>query len=400
MLLNAARAHDEMARQRLDLLLCVAPKNVYYISGHHSDWMFDVRWSGAAALPARHDIPACLFVHDVELTALAERPSWMPLLRVWTATVCGEPVPHFSISEGCEPDDLDRRTLALMELTHGSAAEDLCSAVLAYLRESLPPDARVGYDDPEFAAMLREAVPSLQMIDARPALAAIRAIKTADEILLMRQAAERNQRALLAAAAVARPGITWTEVHRAYMREAVGQDCRPFCMYVGAGRRSMGLHADNDYKISAGDQLCFDAMLTFHNYFGDVQRTFVLGEPSPRLRRAWKAIGDAAEACYASMRPGTDTAELRQSAIDRVRTAGLDGFRHAFVHGLGLDHIEHPNGVSGFAPFRLETGMVVNMDLEFCEIGFGGVYFEDSVIIRDDGPERLYTLPRNLIELS
>ena len=62
MLLNAARAHDEMARQRLDLLLCVAPKNVYYISGHHSDWMFDVRWSGAAALPARHDVPACLFV--------------------------------------------------------------------------------------------------------------------------------------------------------------------------------------------------------------------------------------------------------------------------------------------------------------------------------------------------
>jgi Xaa-Pro aminopeptidase len=400
MLLNAARAHDEMARRRLDLLLCVAPKNVYYLSDHHSDWMFDVRWSGAAALPARDDLPACLFVHDVELTALAERPSWMPLLRVWTATVCGEPVPHFSVGDGCEPDPLERRTLALMELTRSSAAADLRGAVAAHLRESLPPDARVGCDDPEFAALLREAMPSLRTVDARPALAAIRAVKTDDELALMREAAARNQRAVLVAAAAARPGTTWAEVRRAYMREAVEQDCRPFCMYVGAGRRSMGLHADDGYGIKAGDQLCFDAMLTFHNYFGDVQRTFVTGAPSRRLRQAWKAVGDAAEACYADMRPGKDTAELRQSAIDRVRAAGLGGFRHAFVHGLGLDHLEHPAGAAGFEPFRLEAGMVVNMDLEFCEIGFGGVYFEDTVIIRDDGPERLYSLPRALIELA
>lgn len=399
MLLNAARAHEEMARRRLDLLLCVAPKNVYYMSGHHSDWMFDVRWSGAAALPARDDLPACLFVHDVELTALAERPSWMPLLRVWTATVCGEPVPHFSVDDGSEPDELERRTLALMERTYGTAASDLRAAVLAHLRESLPPDARIGCDDPEFAALLREAMPSLQTVDARPALAAIRAVKTDDELALMREAAARNERAVLAAAAAARPDTTWAEVHRAYMRAAVEQDCRPFCMYVGAGRRSMGLHADNDYAIRPGDQLCFDAMLTFGNYFGDVQRTFVVGGPSRRLQQAWKAVGDAAEACYADMRPGKDTAELRRSAIERVRAAGLGGFRHAFVHGLGLDHIEHPTGAAGFEPFRLETGMVVNMDLEFCEIGFGGVYFEDTVVIREDGPERLYTLPRTLIEL-
>lgn len=44
--------------------------------------------------------------------------------------------------------------------------------------------------------------------------------------------------------------------------------------------------------------------------------------------------------------------------------------------------------------------MVVNMDLEYCELGFGGIYFEDTVVVRAGGPERLYLLPRELIELN
>lgn len=161
----------------------------------------------------------------------------------------------------------------------------------------------------------------------------------------------------------------------------------------------MGLHANDHYPIRAGDQLCFDAMLTYRNYFGDLQRTFVVGEPSNALREAWSAISEAAEACYAMMRPGISTADLRQMALERVRARGLVGFRHAFVHGLGLDHIEHPAGIAGFEPFTLEAGMVINMDLEFCEIGFGGVYFEDTVIIQHGVPERLYSVPRELIRI-
>lgn len=400
MLLNASRAQLQMAQRDLDLLLCVAPKNVYYLSDHHSDWMFDVRWTGAAALPrANSNAPPCLFVHDVELTALAEQPSWMPLLRTWTATVCGELVPHFSIRRGSNLDPLEHRTLELMSVTEQTARGDLCAAVVAYLQEFLPNDACIGCDDPEFATLLLASCPKLKIEDARPVLAAIRAVKTEPELALMREAARRNQRALLAAAAAAHPGVSWAEVCRAYQRESVEQDCRPICFYVGAGRRSMGLHANDHYPIRAGDQLCFDAMLTYRNYFGDLQRTFVVGEPSNALREAWSAISEAAEACYAMMRPGISTADLRQMALERVRARGLVGFRHAFVHGLGLDHIEHPAGIAGFEPFTLEAGMVINMDLEFCEIGFGGVYFEDTVIIQHGVPERLYSVPRELIRI-
>jgi Xaa-Pro aminopeptidase len=384
----------------VDALVCVQPKNVYYLSSHQSDWIFDRAWAAAAVLPRLHRGDGALVVHDVELTALAERPATLPALRTYAATVCGEVVPHFSIAPDPVLDELERRTCALLEATLPSARATLIDATVQFITDVVGHASVLACDDPEFAVALGEHLPRATLIEGRTLLNRIRAVKTEPELALLREAARRNERALQAAFGAARPGVTWAEVHRTYMTSVTSQDCRPFCLYVGAGRRSMGLHADHDYALVAGDQLCFDAMLTYERYFGDAQRTCVLGPPSRALRHAWSAVSTAAEACYAELRPGADTGELRTRAVETTRAAGLPNFRHAFVHGLGLDHLEHPTELREFAPFTLEEGMVVNMDLEYCELGFGGIYFEDTVIVRADGPERLYSLPRELIELN
>jgi hypothetical protein len=43
--------------------------------------------------------------------------------------------------------------------------------------------------------------------------------------------------------------------------------------------------------------------------------------------------------------------------------------------------------------------MVLNIDMELHEIGWGGLFFEESMLVTADGAERLYTLPRALIEV-
>ena len=43
--------------------------------------------------------------------------------------------------------------------------------------------------------------------------------------------------------------------------------------------------------------------------------------------------------------------------------------------------------------------MVVNIDLEVHELGFGAVAFEESMLITATGAERLISLPRELITL-
>lgn len=43
--------------------------------------------------------------------------------------------------------------------------------------------------------------------------------------------------------------------------------------------------------------------------------------------------------------------------------------------------------------------MVINIDLEVHELGFGAVAFEESMLITESGAERLISLPRELIRL-
>jgi Xaa-Pro aminopeptidase len=162
----------------------------------------------------------------------------------------------------------------------------------------------------------------------------------------------------------------------------------------------MGLWADHDYPVPAGEPICLDAMLTYQRYFGDAQRTAVVGTPSKKLEKYWQAVSMAAAECYAEMRPGVSTATLCDRAIETVQRLGVPHFRHAFVHGLGLDHLELPGDGRGFNHFMLEAGMVVNMDLEVCELGFGGIYFEQSMLITPNGSESLYSMPRELARLT
>ncbi len=49
--------------------------------------------------------------------------------------------------------------------------------------------------------------------------------------------------------------------------------------------------------------------------------------------------------------------------------------------------------------FPIEENMVLNMDMELHEIGWGGLFFEETVRITADGAERLYSLERDLIRV-
>src|SRR5262249_40918307 len=137
-----------------------------------------------------------------------------------------------------------------------------------------------------------------------------------------------------------------------------------------------------------------------NRYFADIQRTCVLGKASTKLETYWDAVKAGVDATYAEMRPGVTTAALREKAINVIRRNGVPEFRHAFIHGLGLEHLEVPTGYGELTGFPLEEGMVINMDIEICEIGFGGTVFEETRLITRDAPERFSEMPRELIRLN
>jgi Xaa-Pro aminopeptidase len=400
MLLNLERARERLARDNVDAWVCVLPKHVYYLSDYESDWLFDFPWVACAILPRDPSISPALIVHDVELTNLAEKPSWIPLLRAYFASIDGSTYPHYVADETNVLEPLEEGVLR-SEAEYALTGETSClSAAISTIRSLGLGSSRIGFDDLRFRDACCSALPEITGVDAIGSLLWTRQIKSPAELQLMEEAARRNQRAVESALAACRTGATWRAVRRAYCVSAAREDCCPASFFVGAGRKSMGIWSDYDYPIQRSEPICIDAMLTFRRYFGDVQRTAVIGVAPEKLHKYWKAVQTAAAECYSEMKPGVSTADLRQRAIRTARKLGIPHFRHAFVHGLGLDHLELPGEGRTFGAFTLEAGMLVNMDLEVCELGFGGVYFEETMRITASGAEPLYSLPRELISLS
>jgi Xaa-Pro dipeptidase len=400
MLANLARARERLLRDGADAWVCVQPKNVYYLSDYESDWLFDLPWAACAILTADDERESTLVVHDVELTNLAERPSWMPRVRPYFAAVGGRAFAHYAAPDDAELDPLEREVLRIEAEWEPHGDGSCVAAAVAALRRLGLAHARVGFDDLRFRDACTAALPGIQPFDAQPALLWTRQVKTNAELTIMREAAARNQGAIGAALDTVTEGVPWRHVRRAYCVAAASADCAAQSFFVGAGRKSMGLWADMDYPVPRHAPVCLDAMLTYRRYFGDAQRTAVVGEPTAKLERYWNAVSTAAAEAYDAMRPGVSTADLRARAIDTVRRLGVPHFRHAFVHGLGLDHLELPGEGRDFGTFTLEADMVVNMDLEVCELGFGGVYFEQTMRITERGAECLYTMPRELVRLQ
>lgn len=401
MLLNRERANEIMDREGLDALIAVGANNVYYLSDFETDFLYDVPWVACAILPRDPHVAPCLIVTEIEAAVLVQRPTWMPDVKMYFFGIYGGVLKVHTFHERTKLTGEDRAISDMVARAEQRNFAGISEAASAALAERGLGSARVGLDDTRFAGLLGDTLRHAKVVDATNLFLEIRMVKTPEEIVILREAAQKNQRAIEAAIGAIRDGATWYEVSNTYEIAVAQQGARVFASFNGAGIRSAGAaRPDARYPIRPGDQVCFDSMLKWRRYMGDAQRSIVLGEPSARLQKAWNAYAAGISEAYDTLRPGISTGELRNRTIHTVRTNGLPSFELAFSHGIGLDHIEVPFIAGGtLGDFPVQQNMVLNVDMELHEIGWGGLFFEESMLITAQGAERLYTLPRDLIRV-
>ena len=401
MLLNRERANEIMDREGLDALIAVTPNNVVYLSDYDTDFIFDVPWLACAILPRSPDIAPCLITTEIEAVVLHERPTWMPDLRLYYFGIYGGVLKVHTFAKDIEFTEEERAMRRMVDDVEQNNYVGVFETAAKALQDMGLTKAKLGFDDTRFADVLGDAIKDATVSDATNLLFEIRMVKTPDEIEILRTAAIKNEAAMQKAFAAIHEGGTWGDVVTAYEVGVAEQGGRVLAAFNGAGRKSAGAgRVFKDYPIAIGDQVCFDSMMRWRRYMGDCQRTVVLGDPSKKMETYWKGYAAGIEACYDSMKPGLSTGNLRNTAIDTVRKNGCPTFELAFIHGIGLDHIEVPFIAGGtLGDFQIEKNMVLNMDFELHEVGWGGMFFEESMLITENGAERLYRLPRDLIRL-
>ena len=266
---------------------------------------------------------------------------------------------------------------------------------------------------------LDERKADTELVRAAGTVEALREVKDAGEVALLRLACEAADAALtdLVARGGLRPGRTEREVSRELEGLMLdhGADAISFETIVAAGPNSaIPHHRPTDAVLAEGDFVKIDFGALVAGYHSDMTRTFVLGKAGKAA--AWQLeiyqlVAESQRAGREALRAGADLREVDGAARQLIVDAGYgEQFSHGLGHGVGLQIHEAP-GIGATSAGTLLAGSVVTVEPGVYLPGRGGVRIEDPLVVasaptpRTSGtasptPELLTRFPKELAILT
>ncbi|MEJ3750902.1 Xaa-Pro peptidase family protein [Actinomycetes bacterium KLBMP 9797] len=399
MLANLDRLARRMDELGLDGLVATTAENVYYLTGIASVGLEIFPHSGQCyAVVTRNRLAHPHFVAtrcdlDQALDAAVGLDG-----AIGYGTFFREP------PDGAPLTAREERLRTLWD--GGPAPATPLDALVETLRRAGLETARIAVDEdgvPPFGFFdgLREALPAADVRTAAGLLRGVRKVKTPAETARVAAAAAVAEQAMLATAAIAKPGVTERDLVREFERTVAGAGGRPkfTCIKIGAAGVA-GQSYPGSEKLRPGDHIWFDVGCVVDGYWSDIARVFSLGEPGPKVARYYDAMRAGVERAIAEARPGMTGKELFDITMEAVRESGVPHYRRNHTgHGIGVEIYDQVL----IAPDNghvIEEGTVVNIETPYYEFGFGAVQVEDPFVVRAEGNEVLTTLGRELTVLK
>jgi Xaa-Pro dipeptidase len=394
-LLNAPRARNLLREATLDGVITSTLENSFYFSGI---WNFGYELfpynAEAYVVVNADDVAAGTVVTSVGEAdiALAANPTLTGIVTYGAFSRVAPPGVQLTVDE----ERVKKITIDVQP------APNPVDALAAALKQQGLVGGSVGVDERGanrgLIDALRERLPDTRFTPAADLLRRIRMVKTAAEHQRLIDTLRITEAAFAATTAAAYPGVTERELKRVFDTTLVAAGARPAFALIRFGRgMALGQVEPGDTKLERGDYIWYDIGCTYRGYRSDIGRIVAVGEPSQRLRELFDASRQGQDRAFELMRPGTPAGAVFEGAVERVREAGIPHYeRHHVGHGIGVEFYDAPVLAAGVET-PLEEGMVFEVETPYYELGFGGTFIEDTVIIRAHGPEIVTRLSRDLI---
>jgi len=253
-----------------------------------------------------------------------------------------------------------------------------------------------------FVLRLRAALDPMELVEAGPAMGALRRIKTPDEVERLRLAASAADQAMDEIRRERFAGRTEADVAariRALLVEA-GHETAEFSIVASGPNGASPHHEPGDRVISQGDAVVLDIGGFRDGYGSDTSRTVFVGDVPREFALLYDVLKQAQLAACTSVAPGVAAQEVDRAARHVIAEGGYgDAFIHRTGHGIGLDIHEEPYIVDGNLE-PLLPGYAFSIEPGIYIAGRWGARIEDIVVCTEEGSEVLNRSSRELVSVD
>lgn len=266
-------------------------------------------------------------------------------------------------------------------------------------------DLRLGFESDfvtwEIHRNLVKSLPQAELIPIQ--IDALRMIKDADELNLLKTAVDIADSAFNQILSIIKPGITELEIalELEYQMRKLGSNKPAFDTIVASGARGALPHGQASTKvIENGDFITIDFGAVYQGYHSDMTRTVVVGKATVKQRDIYNVVLAAQLAGINAVKAGKSGRDVDAVSRQVISDAGYgEFFGHGLGHGVGLVIHEDPR-LSPSSDNILAEDMVVSVEPGIYLPDWGGVRIEDLVVVSAAGCTILTTSCKDLIELG
>lgn len=395
MLLNRERAQLLMEQEGVDGLVASTLENCFYMTGvwNIGQELFP-HDTQAYVVATRDDVAAAVMVTsmgeaDLTLGANSSLRDVVTYGRFFRELLAGQ-----SLNE-------DEERIKAITLER-QPEEDALSALVSALRLCQLDQKVVAVDERgpnrDLLSELQTRLPGATFVPASQLFRRIRMVKTGEELERMEGALRITENAFRKTVAEAAPGVTERELFHVFEQAITAGGARPGFTLLRFGRgMALGQVPAGDTQLQTNDYIWFDIGCTFKGYRSDIGRVVPVGEPSAHLVELFGAVRAGQDRAIELMTPGRLASEVFEGAMERVRETGIPHYkRHHVGHGIGAEFYDLPI-ITPTAHVALEPNMIFEVETPYYEMGFGGAFIEDTVLITESGNRILTELSRDLV---
>lgn len=232
---------------------------------------------------------------------------------------------------------------------------------------------------------------------------AARAVKDANELAVMREAAQIACTSWEEILPLIKVGVREIDLaaELEFRMRRKGATGPAFDTIIGSGPRGALPHALASVRgVGKNELVVCDLGAILRRYSSDLTRTVFVGRAPTEIRRWYTTVLAAQTAAREVLQAGVTAGCVDAAARKVIQRAGLGKrFVHSTGHGLGLEVHEVPRLAKGEEQV-LKAGMVVTIEPGVYVEGKGGIRIEDDALVTADGAEYLTHANRELIELG